>query len=75
MTDPKKTYLVLECDKCGRYLLAPSNNKTRSCPYCGKRVAVGKARVLASSDNAVDARVSLQQLKLKKEDSSSTVLR
>jgi len=68
-----KTYLVLQCEKCSRYLLAVSSNKSRSCPYCGKRIAVGKARVLASSDDAKAARESLQKLKFRGESGEPSI--
>jgi len=70
-----KTYFVLQCEKCGRYLLAVSNNKTRACPYCGKRIVVGKAKILVSSDDAKEARLNLQKLKLGEESSTTRVLR
>jgi DNA-directed RNA polymerase subunit RPC12/RpoP len=73
-----KMYLVLQCEKCNRYLLAVSSNKSRSCPYCGKRIAVGKAKVLASSGDAKEARESLQKLKFRGESdepSMGTALR
>jgi DNA-directed RNA polymerase subunit RPC12/RpoP len=74
----KKHYLVLECTVCNRYLLAISVNKTRTCPYCGKRVAVGRARVVSRSQNAEEARFALQKLKMhdqKKETSGNEMLR
>jgi DNA-directed RNA polymerase subunit RPC12/RpoP len=68
-----KTYLVLQCEKCSRYLLAVSNNKTRACPYCGKRVVVEKAKILASSNDAKEARVNLQKLKLREESNKPSL--
>ena len=70
-----KTYLVLQCEKCSRYLLAVSNNKTRACPYCGKRIVVEKAKILASSDDAKEARLNLQKLKLREESDESSLAR
>ncbi|MGA3405515.1 MAG: DUF1922 domain-containing protein [Candidatus Bathyarchaeia archaeon] len=74
----KKHYLVLECTTCNRYLLAVSSNKTRTCPYCGKRVALGKARVVSRSQSAEEARFALQKLKMQdqnKETSGNAMLR
>jgi sarcosine oxidase delta subunit len=50
-----------------------SNNKTRACPYCGKRIVVEKAKILASSGDAKEARVSLQKLKLREEFDESSL--
>jgi len=66
--DKKKHYLVLECTACSRYLLAVSDNKTRTCPYCGKRVKIAKTRILSRSYSAEDARLALQTLKMKEQE-------
>jgi len=63
MTDAKKQYLVIECARCNRFLLAVSTNETRTCPYCGKRLRIGHVRILASSETAEEARLVLQDLK------------
>jgi len=61
---PKKHYLVLECSGCRRFLLATSDKKTRTCPYCGKRVSLENARVFIRSEKAADARMVLQEMKM-----------
>jgi DNA-directed RNA polymerase subunit RPC12/RpoP len=66
----KKEYLVLECTACNRYFLAVSENRTRTCPYCGKRVKVEKARIASRSDKAEEARLILQKLKMKEVEPS-----
>ncbi|NYT00755.1 MAG: DUF1922 domain-containing protein [Methanocellales archaeon] len=38
-------YLLIRC-KCGRFLYAKKNQKTRSCP-CGKKVNVNKMQIYA----------------------------
>jgi DNA-directed RNA polymerase subunit RPC12/RpoP len=63
MDSAKKQYLVVECAHCNRFLLALSSNETRTCPYCGKRLRVGHAKVLARSETAEEARLVLQDLK------------
>ena len=63
MSKPKKNYLVVACTKCGRLLLAVSNKKTRSCPYCGRRVNLDDAKVIARSENPKEARQVLQETK------------
>jgi DNA-directed RNA polymerase subunit RPC12/RpoP len=59
----KKEYLVVECPKCKKYLLAISTNKTRACPYCGKKLTVEKLQALVRKDDQDSARVYLQKLK------------
>lgn len=69
--NPKKHYLVVVCTHCGRFLLATSNKRTRSCPYCGKRVAIEDARVIARSENAQEARLILQETKITEHEDES----
>lgn len=73
----KKHYLVLSCSACNRYLLAISRNQTRSCPYCGKRIHLGKAKIYSRSESAEEARLLLQKLKLLEQgdNSQNNVLR
>jgi DNA-directed RNA polymerase subunit RPC12/RpoP len=59
----KKQYLVVACTRCGRLLLAVSDKKTRTCPYCGHRVKLGEARVVTRSENPKKARLVLQETK------------
>lgn len=66
MPNPKRHYLVVECTNCRRFLLGASDKKTRTCPYCGKRVKMSDASVLAKSESAEEARAVLQESKLKK---------
>jgi DNA-directed RNA polymerase subunit RPC12/RpoP len=65
MPTPKKHYLVVECSNCKRFLLAASDKKTRTCPYCGKRVKLEDARIAAKSESSEEARLALQELKLR----------
>jgi DNA-directed RNA polymerase subunit RPC12/RpoP len=65
MPNPKKNYLVVECSNCKRFLLAASDKKTRTCPYCGKRVKLEDARIAAKSESSEEARLALQELKLR----------
>lgn len=74
LSKPKKQYLVVECTKCGRYLLAASNSKTRTCPYCGKRVSLEDARVAAKSEKPEEARAALQQLKQRRPTGRSSLV-
>lgn len=71
MSNVKKQYVVVECVRCNRFLLAMSNNETRTCPYCGKRLRLGDARVIARSETAEEARLVLQDLKAREGQSNS----
>jgi len=55
--------LVVVCVRCGGLLLAKADQKTRTCPYCGSKVAVDKARKVASAQNANEASMILRRLK------------
>jgi len=66
LASEKKHYLVVSCANCGRFLLAASDKRTRSCPYCEKRLSLEDAKVFARSEDAEEARLALQELKMKK---------
>ena len=55
--------LIVVCSRCGGYLLAKEDQKTRTCPYCGTTVLVEKAKKLASAENAYEASMILRKLK------------
>jgi len=60
----KKHYLVIACTRCKRLLLATADKKTRTCPYCGKRVKMGDAPTLFQSENPDEARAALREAKV-----------
>lgn len=74
MPNPKKDYLVVECSNCKRFLLAASDKKTRTCPYCGKRVKLEDARIAAKSKSSKEARLALQELKLRERSDRTSKL-
>ena len=39
-------YVIVRCNKieCGRFSYCKANQKTKKCPYCGKRLKVEKER-------------------------------
>jgi DNA-directed RNA polymerase subunit RPC12/RpoP len=67
-----KSFLVVVCHKCGGFLLAKAGQKTRSCPYCGSKVFLEKAKKVASANTLQEASMILRKLKrdkaIKKEE-------
>lgn len=55
--------VVVECAQCKGLLLATKEQKTRNCPYCGAKINLGKAKRLASAENAFQASQILRKLK------------
>ncbi|MDH5754970.1 MAG: DUF1922 domain-containing protein [Candidatus Bathyarchaeota archaeon] len=55
--------LIVVCSRCGGFLLAITGQKTRTCPYCGFKVDLNKAKKVASAQNAYEASVTLRKLK------------
>jgi len=55
--------LVIVCPRCGGFLLAKTETKTRTCPYCGHTVVVQKARRLAAANTASEASAILRKMK------------
>jgi len=59
------SFLIVVCGRCGGFLLAKTGQKTRTCPYCGFRVPLDKAKKVASAENAYEASEALKKLKRK----------
>jgi DNA-directed RNA polymerase subunit RPC12/RpoP len=57
------SFLIVACGKCGGFLLAKAEQKTRTCPYCGFKVLVEKTKKVASAKNAYEASEILRKLK------------
>ncbi|MGA9387305.1 MAG: DUF1922 domain-containing protein [Candidatus Bathyarchaeia archaeon] len=55
--------IIVVCGRCGGLLMAKADQKTRTCPYCGSRVDVDKARKVASAKSANEASIILRRLK------------
>lgn len=58
-----KSVLIIVCSRCGGFLLAKAGEKTRTCPYCGFKVIIYKAKKVASAENAQEASTLLRKLK------------
>jgi predicted nucleic acid-binding Zn-ribbon protein len=57
------TTLIIQCTRCGGFLLAKIEQKTRTCPYCGCTVVVERAKKVASAKDAYEASTTLRKLK------------
>ncbi|MCJ7470780.1 DUF1922 domain-containing protein [Candidatus Bathyarchaeota archaeon] len=55
--------LIVVCSRCGGYLLAKADQKSRTCPYCGCQIIIVKAKKVASAENAYQASEILKRLK------------
>jgi len=60
-------YAVVACGKCGGYLLAKTDQKTRTCPYCGSKILLEKAKKVAFAKTAKEASLLLRRIKEKKQ--------
>jgi DNA-directed RNA polymerase subunit RPC12/RpoP len=58
-----KSFLVVVCHKCGGFLLAEAGQKTRTCPYCGSKIFLEKAKKVASANDAHKASMVMRKLK------------
>lgn len=58
-------YIIVVCSECGGYLLAKSGQKSRTCPYCGSRIPLEKAKKVASARDASEASAILRRFKEK----------
>jgi DNA-directed RNA polymerase subunit RPC12/RpoP len=57
---------IIVCNRCGGLFLAADSQKTRTCPYCGTRVDVRRAKKVASAKTAFEASEMLRNLKSRK---------
>jgi DNA-directed RNA polymerase subunit RPC12/RpoP len=57
------TFLIVVCSRCGGFLLAKTEQKTRTCPYCGFKVGIINAKKAASAETALEASEILRKLK------------
>jgi DNA-directed RNA polymerase subunit RPC12/RpoP len=58
--------LIVVCNSCGGLLMAANDQKTRTCPYCGSRIDLKRAKKIASAKNAFEASEILRDLKSRK---------
>jgi DNA-directed RNA polymerase subunit RPC12/RpoP len=56
----EKTYLVVACSKCQRFLLAKQGTRARQCPYCGARMNLSKTEILWTTSDLEEARSILR---------------
>lgn len=56
-------YIVVICYKCGHFLLARSDQKTRTCPSCSAKLKLIKTKKLAHIKNAQEASKYIRELK------------
>jgi DNA-directed RNA polymerase subunit RPC12/RpoP len=63
MCEDMASFLIIVCGRCGKLLLAKAEQKARTCPYCGFKVAIEKAKRVASAENAHQASTILRKLK------------
>ncbi|MGC8998973.1 MAG: DUF1922 domain-containing protein [Candidatus Bathyarchaeia archaeon] len=59
------SYVIVVCSECGGYLLAKIDQKSRTCPYCGSRVLLEKAKKIAYAKKADEASAILRRFKEK----------
>lgn len=57
------SFLIVVCSHCGKFLMANVKQKTRTCPHCGFKVVIERAKKVASAQNAYDASAILRRLK------------
>jgi DNA-directed RNA polymerase subunit RPC12/RpoP len=58
--------LIIVCNRCGGLFIAADGQKTRTCPYCGTRIDVRRAKKVASAKNAFEASKMLRDIKSRK---------
>jgi len=57
------SFLIAVCSRCSGLIIAKAEQKTKTCPYCGFKIHIYKARKVASAENAYEASAILRKLK------------
>jgi len=57
-------FIIIVCSRCGGYLIAKSGQKTKTCSYCGFKLAIEKAKKIADAESAQEASLVLRKLKM-----------
>ena len=60
-------YLIVSCSHCGGLQVARAGAKSKTCPYCGRRFSLLKAKVYGKARNGREAVEIVKILKYKKE--------
>ncbi|MCW4025064.1 MAG: DUF1922 domain-containing protein [Candidatus Bathyarchaeota archaeon] len=57
--------IICKCTKCSGLILAAQGQKTKTCPYCGKKINIQCAKKIAKAETAFEASEILKVLKAK----------
>ena len=58
-------YLIINCPRCGKIIMASTANRTKTCPHCDSKVQIINSKVLAKAQSTQDALEIIQHLKQK----------
>jgi DNA-directed RNA polymerase subunit RPC12/RpoP len=56
-------HIIVICYKCGHYLIAKSDQKTRTCPSCSTRLKLIKTKKVVQLKSAHEASNYIRELK------------
>ncbi len=59
------SFIIVVCGRCGGFLAAKAEQKTRTCPYCGSKILLSKSKHVAIANDAYEALNILKTLKKK----------
>jgi DNA-directed RNA polymerase subunit RPC12/RpoP len=57
------SFLIAVCNRCKGLTIAKTEQKTKTCPYCGFKIRIHEAKKVASAENAYEASETLCRLK------------
>lgn len=58
-------HVIVVCYKCGHYLIAKSDQKTRTCPSCSTKLKMIKTKKIVQTKTAKEASIYIRELKKK----------
>jgi len=56
-------HAIIVCYKCGQYLLAKAEQKTKQCPYCETKLVFDRTKIIASAKTAREASNLIRAMK------------
>jgi predicted RNA-binding Zn-ribbon protein involved in translation (DUF1610 family) len=66
-------FLIINCPTCGKIIMANAANQSRTCPNCGVKISINRAKVLAKSKTSQRALELIQNIKQRENKDSYQV--
>jgi len=66
--EQQKKYAVVICKHCKKPKITETNQKTTTCPHCGKKIDLSKTMFIKQTNNLSEAQQALGQINAENDD-------